>query len=368
MTLLNIIESLRRGEVPNTQVESILVDREEIVVALDEDLVYLQLEGSFKTRYLNGNFGSGKTFILKILENRALKKNFAVSSVVLNEKNARFDKLENIYQSIISNLQIDGFQRGSLSLSEIISRWCSNYFGSDIHGIKKDVYKLTPSDPYLGSILLSYYTKPELRLQILSWLMRENTVTASDKKGFGVRGEIERSTCLNYLHGIGKLIKESGFTGWVIIFDEVESILRLQTQHKLASLENIRLLDDNQSASLVNSELIFAGTNEFFTSGIRSYKALESRIQSLSDLNSYRQPMLKLNPLEKEDRRKLLINIKQVYEKAYNISLSIIDDNIIEEIDNMSMQKNLTVRDIVKRLVAYFDVVATQGCLSKPKT
>ena len=95
MSLRNIIESLRRGEVPSDELEMVLVDRTEILKGFTEDLEYIKGGSSFKTRYLNGVFGSGKTFLLKILEKKALQQNFVTSFVILDERTNRFDKIEN---------------------------------------------------------------------------------------------------------------------------------------------------------------------------------------------------------------------------------------------------------------------------------
>ena len=354
----NVIESLRRGEVPHQELDHILVDRKEIINALKEDLDYLKQEKAFKTRYLKGEFGNGKTFVLKILEKKAHNQNFVVSYVILDEKNNRLDKLENIYKAIMFGLQINNFPKGAMSLAEIISQW--NKKEMELGKVKKSkIYELTPGNPFLSVILHSYQTKPELRPQILSWLMRERTIPANEKKEFHVKGDIDRSNCLSYLNSVAKMIRQAGYEGLIIIFDEVESITRLQSNLRLAALENIRLLDDNEVVALSNTGIYYAGTSEFFEEkGIKSYKALESRIQNVSGFKSYRLTILNLNPLEKRYRKKLLENIKDVYEKAYGVSLDGVSDKVIDEAEKRASNKKLTMRDLVKRWVNYFDVIS----------
>ena len=50
MSMQNVIESLRRGEVPYENLDRIIVDRNDIVKAFNEDLDYLNNVGAFKTR------------------------------------------------------------------------------------------------------------------------------------------------------------------------------------------------------------------------------------------------------------------------------------------------------------------------------
>ncbi|MCH7561124.1 MAG: DUF2791 family P-loop domain-containing protein [Thaumarchaeota archaeon] len=354
----NIIESLRRGEVPNEELDKIIVDRMDIIKAFKEDIEYFKQENSFKTRYLNGEFGSGKTFLLKILSKKGFKENFVVSYVVLDEKNTRFDKLENLYKAILFNLQIQSFPPGSVTLAEIISRWLETKM--ELGKTKRsEIHKLTPGNPMLSIILHAYQTKPEFRPQILSWLMREKTITANEKKEFHVKGDIDRSNCLAYLNAISKLIQQAGFNGWIIIFDEVESIIRLTNNSRLAALENIRLLDDNQVAALSNTGMFFAGTSEFFGEhGVKDYKALESRIENVSEFKSHRHTILKLESLEKKYRKKLLSNIKEIYEEAYNTSLPGVSEKVIEQAEEKAANRKLTMRELIKRWVNYFDLIS----------
>lgn len=359
MNAQNVIESLRRGEVPNESLDKIIVDRTDIIKAFKEDIAYFKQDNSFKTRYLNGEFGSGKTFLLKTLAKKALKENFVVSYVVLDEKNVRLDKLENFYKAIMFNLQIQDFPRGSVTLAEIISKWISNEmeFGSTK---RSQIHKLTPGNPMLSSILHAYQTKPELHSQILSWLMREKTVPANEKKEFHVKGDIDKTNCLSYLNSVSKLIKQAGFEGLIIVVDEMESITRLSNNARLAALENVRLIDDNQVMALSNTGIFFAGTSEFFNEkGVKDYKALESRIKNVSGFKSHRHTILELEPLEKRYRTKLLSNIKEIYEEAYNTSLPGVSEKVIEEAERRAADKKLTIRELIKRWVNYFDLIAT---------
>ena len=358
MTVRNVIESLRRGEVPEDELDRILVNRNDIIKAFKEDLEYFKQKNSFKTRYLNGGFGSGKTFLLKILEKKALNANFVVANVVIDEKNTRLDKLENVYKAIMFNIQIKDFPRGAVSLTEIISQWTAQEM--EIGKTKRSqIHKLTPGNPMLSIILHAYNTKPELRPQIISWLMREKTIPANEKKEFHVKGDIDKTNCLSYLNAISKLIRQAGFNGFVIMFDEIESVIRLPKSAKLAALENIRILDDNGVAALTNTGMFFAGTLEFFgEDGIGSYKALESRIENVSGFKSYRHTILNLEPLEKRYRKGLLANIKEIYEEAYETSLPGVSEKVIEQAEEKASNKKMTMRELVKRWVNYFDITS----------
>ena len=77
-----IIDALKNGNVPPEGVGEICVGREREIGEFDKILEKLK-DGAAITRFLNGEFGSGKSFFLRLLEERALADNFVVARVTL---------------------------------------------------------------------------------------------------------------------------------------------------------------------------------------------------------------------------------------------------------------------------------------------
>jgi len=244
---------------------------------------------------------------------------------------------------------------------QIISFWFKKNPDAHRHGSKANLFRITPGNPYLAILLNSYRIKPELRSHILSWIMGEKTITYFDKIKFGVKGDIDRNNCLYYLNAIAKMIQQAGYKGLIIIFDEVESVTRLQHANRMTALENIRILDDNKTAVLSNVGIFFGGSTDFFDKedGLKSYEALKTRLEMFVDFKSYRQPILELEPFDKKQRKKLLENIKQVYEQAYDVSFPHITNKIIDEVEKKSTGKKLDAREIVRRWITYLDREST---------
>lgn len=84
-------------------------------------------------------------------------------------------------------------------------------------------------------------------MQLLSWLSGSKNISANVKRDAGIKGEISSSTAMTYLKGILSLIKKAGYSGLVVVVDEMETILRMRTDIREKSLNGIRqILDASQ--------------------------------------------------------------------------------------------------------------------------
>ena len=78
-----IIESLRKGLVPTEYVAFFTVGRQNWLRFVEEDLDGFIAEGGGKVRFINGDYGDGKTHFMSVIRQLALQKQFASSFVVL---------------------------------------------------------------------------------------------------------------------------------------------------------------------------------------------------------------------------------------------------------------------------------------------
>ena len=79
----SIIKSLEAGVVPDIGIGHLLVGRKLEVEEIIKILENIE-NGDSDLRFWVGDFGSGKSFMLKTIENLALSKNFIVSTIDLN--------------------------------------------------------------------------------------------------------------------------------------------------------------------------------------------------------------------------------------------------------------------------------------------
>lgn len=80
----SIIGSLRRGTVPNAGLDALAVGIEAFAPSLDAELKAIA-EGGGAFKAVRGDYGSGKTFFGRWLQERARSQGFATSEVQISE-------------------------------------------------------------------------------------------------------------------------------------------------------------------------------------------------------------------------------------------------------------------------------------------
>ena len=109
------IEAMRLGVVPATDLESLTVGRDVELDIIRQDLNICKSVGA--RRAFLGDYGLGKSHLLELIEQIALKQNFLVSKVTLDHADLSPSQPKRIYHAILRNLiypdlpgQIDGIQ------------------------------------------------------------------------------------------------------------------------------------------------------------------------------------------------------------------------------------------------------------------
>src|SRR5262245_59580063 len=114
-----IIESLRKGLVPTEYVAFFTVGRQNWLKFVEEDLDGFIAEGGGKVRFINGDYGDGKTHFMLVIRQLALQKQFASSFVVLT-RNIPIHKFELIYQEVV--VQLRGRFEG-VGIRSLVQQW-----------------------------------------------------------------------------------------------------------------------------------------------------------------------------------------------------------------------------------------------------
>src|SRR3989304_9599358 len=78
-----ITEWLRKGLVPIEYVTFFTVGRKNWLKFIEEDLDNFIAKGGGKVRFINGDYGDGKTHFMSVIRQLSLQKTFASSFVVL---------------------------------------------------------------------------------------------------------------------------------------------------------------------------------------------------------------------------------------------------------------------------------------------
>jgi len=387
----NIINALRSGIVPQEGLSYLTTGNDKEIEELTNELDYIS-EGNTAIRFIQGDYGSGKTFLSYKLADNALNEGYAVSTVVISLTNI-LSNLSNIYKSIVDGLKVKGKTEGT-ALIDILDKWSFNQFNktkkiesssSKYHddnnflitlskNIEHSLISTQNINPVFAKCVMAYATSKikkdsdKARLAI-SWLKGIDSISNSEYKSeLGIKGKIDSKDILSFLKGLVYLIVDSGYKGLVLIFDEIETIQRLQIRkQRQDSYEIIRMIIDEVGVNAYKNTLfIMTGTPQFFEDkkfGIPSYPALYDRISSPTKVigDSIKQPILKLKRLDENLLLKISKKIIDLYKTAYSCDglLNITDDNIMDFIKVLSEnfgEINSKPREYIRRFIKLIDL------------
>ena len=91
----NVLMALKNGNVPEKGVKNLCIGREKEIDEFEKLLDKVNNKKAI-VKFINGEFGAGKSFFLKVIEEMAYDKNFVVSWITLSN-NLPF----RLYQSIV---------------------------------------------------------------------------------------------------------------------------------------------------------------------------------------------------------------------------------------------------------------------------
>src|SRR2546422_7667913 len=280
-----IIDALRRGTVPRSNLDAFAVGLEPFEAALHDELRKVSSGGSvFKA--VRGEYGCGKTFFARWLADRARKLGFATSEVQISETETPLHRLETVYRRLTERLATADTPQGALQ--NIVDGWfftleedvlaegsidandAEKLIGKTNELLEQRLAKITSTAPMFSAALRGYRQAQVVGNQavadgILAWLAGQPNVAASAKRYAGVKGEIDHFGALNFLQGILTVLRDSGQSGLLIVLDEVETIQRVRSDVRDKSLNALRqLIDEVDSGRLPGLYLMITGTSAFF--------------------------------------------------------------------------------------------------------
>jgi len=297
-----IVDALRRGSVPQRSLDAFAVGLERFEPALDEEIAYVAGGGSvFKA--VRGEYGTGKTFFARWLQERAKRAGFAASEVQISETETPLHRLETIYRRLIERLSTSDTFLGALR--GILDSW--------FYALEEDVLAEGAVDEADTAALLartnalmeqrlaainryapSFSTALRAYRQassggdtamadgILAWLSGEPNVGAAPKRYAGIKGNVDHFGALSFLQGLLVILRDAGFSGLVLVLDEVETLQRVRGDVREKSLNALRqLLDEVDAGRFPGLYLLVTGTPAFFDGpqGVQRLAPLAQRLQ-----------------------------------------------------------------------------------------
>lgn len=402
-----IINSLLGGVVPKIGVQHITVGRSEEVDAFIKALEDVK-NGHSMVKFWIGDFGSGKSFMLHLLNTVALKQKFVVANADLTPDNRLYSndgKATVLYSAIMDNISIQTKPEGG-ALSTLLEKWIeqiiaktaqeTNIALTEIRGekylkliqdnIMKTVNEITDVGGFdFGVIVMKYYEgyikhDEQLRRNSLKWLKGEYRTKTEARQDLGVREIINDLNYYDMLKNFSKLFVSMGYSGFMINIDEAINLYKISTSvMREKNYEKIlTIYNDCFQGKVSNFFINFAGTREFLENerrGLFSYQALKSRLETnkfeTSEIRDFAQPVIRLMPLDHNEVFVLLKKLKAVFDFNYKAQIDISDDEIhsfMEEMFNKpGANEFLTPREVIRDFLNILSIIRQNPSIDKKK-
>lgn len=335
-----IINALRRGTVPQSSLDTFAVGLDPFEAALDEELASVSAgTGAFKA--VRGDYGSGKTFFARWLQERARQHGFVTAEVQISETETPLHRLETVYRRLIERLSTSSTQQGALR--SILDAW--------FYALEEDVLaegSIEESDteillerttalmeqrlsavnrhaPAFSAALRAYRVasgKGETAIAdgILAWLGGEPNVGMAAKRYAGLKGDVDHFGALSFVQGLLVILQDSGFSGLLLVLDEVETLQRVRSDVREKSLNALRqLIDEIDAGRFPGLYLLITGTPAFFDGhqGIRRLPPLAQRLEVDFDtdpkFDNPRAPQIRLQPFDQAKLEEVGRRIRDLY-------------------------------------------------------
>jgi len=296
-----ILSALGRGTVPRRDLDVFAVGLERFETAIDEELCRAG-EGGAVFKAIRGEYGSGKTFFGRWLQERGKRRGFATTEVQISETETPLHRLETVYRRATERLStrerfdgafrcvIDGWFYGleeEILAEGTIPRDDATHLAAAAEELmEKRLSHITRKTPQF-QLALRAYRRAQIRGDretsdgLIAWLGGQPQVGAAAKRTAGVKGDVDHFGALSFLEGLLGILRDSGYAGLILVLDEVETLQRVRSDAREKSLNALRqLVDEIDAGRFPGLYLAITGTRAFFE-GPQGVARLEPLAQRL---------------------------------------------------------------------------------------
>jgi P-loop Domain of unknown function (DUF2791) len=391
-----LINSLGAGVVPRLGVEHIAVGREKELQSLIQNLDDIA-EGVAAFRFIIGNYGSGKSFILQMIRNRAIEQGFIVADVDLSyERRLAGSKNEGLatYRELMIHLSTKTRPDGG-ALVSILEGW--------INKIQQEVAKETnmrPNDEgfddqveakirevvnYIedlvhgfdfGNVIIAYWRgyrldDDNLKNAALRWLRGEFNTKTEAKAALGVRVIIDDESWYDYIKLLAKFVAEIGYKGLLILLDEAVNLYQISTTVTREKNYNrlLAMFNDTMQCKAEHLGIFLGGTSKFLEDPNRGLfadqawrrRTKESRFATGANIQEFLGPVIRLNPLSQAEILTLLQRLTEIHAAHYGTEKTLsnreLQEFLQEIVSRLGAEALLTPGEIVRDFISVLNIL-----------
>ncbi|MBT9138900.1 MAG: hypothetical protein DDT31_01479 [Syntrophomonadaceae bacterium] len=370
------IEALRNG-VPNRDAVTVLGSNQPEI----EDKFRRQLKstkqmligsGGNEGMLVAGDFGTGKSHLLEYLLHLALEQNFVCSKIVISKETPLFDPAK-LYRAAAEAAIVPG-KRGS-AMTEIATalKFNNQDYANFYQWTHRDaglnarfaatlfLYERMSSDPELSNRIIRFWSGDKID----SGEIRKYLKACREPVTYKLDKITASELALQRFKFVARLILAAGYSGWVLLIDEVELIGRyslLQRAKSYAELARwMGKLEDSSIAGLTSVLAIIQAFQSIILEGKDDFEKVPNKLrvkgtendlllasQAERGMRIIQNESMFLRAPDKELLAQTYEKVKSIHARAYNWN-----PPAVQSIEQMSSAR---MRQYVKGWITEWDL------------
>ena len=390
-----VLNSLKGGVVPRIGLPYITVGRKNEIEALLHDVDIIS-EGGASFRFIVGRYGSGKSFLLQTIRNHIMERGFIVADADLSpERRLQGTHGQGLatYRELIGNLSTKTKPEGG-ALTLVLDRWISGVQSEAVKEsgavsgdpaltalIDKKIYAVTSSVSELvhgfefAKLLSAYYHAyvngdDALKAKVVRWFRGEYNLKREAKEELGVNIIISDDDWYDYLKLFAAFFRLAGYTGMMIIIDELVNIYKIPNaitrQYNYEKL--LTMYNDTLQGKAKYLGILMGATPQAVEDkrrGVYSYEALRSRLAegkfSKPGSRDLLAPVIRLEPLTAEEMLILCEKLAAMHAGLYGYERNVTTDDLAVfiriEYERIGADLNITPREVIRDFIELLNLL-----------
>lgn len=337
------IEALRAG-VPNRDAVVVLgCDQSEIETKFLEQLAAAKQnkndDSTTPGLLVEGGFGSGKSHLLEYFQHVALRENFICSKIVISKETPLHDP-HKLYRAATDTAVLPD-RRGS-AITEVASqlnyntqryadfyRWLNDSTSglTELFAATLFLFERLPNEPEVRDRIISFWSGEPIGVSDV----RNYLKACSDRVPFRIEAVSKRALAFERFRFAPRLMIAAGYSGWVLLIDEVELIGRYSLSQRAKSYAEIaRWIGALEDSKFPGMTSVLAITDDFQSAVLDAKEDLRNvtaRMRAKNDfvlaaqadegMKVVQQKRLPLAQPSSASLRKTYKNVRAIYAAAY---------------------------------------------------
>lgn len=397
-----LMNSLTAGVVPRIGLRHIAVGRQNEVNAFLRDLVTIE-DGGASFRLIAGQYGSGKSFLLQMIRNNAMERNFVVADADLSpERRLTGTKGQGLatYRELMQHLSTLARPEGG-ALEAVLQKWISSLqaivsketgFHSgdpaivDAVSVKIGEVMADLSEMAYGfafsTVLETYWraikTGDEHQKQAsLRWLRGEYTTKTEARKDLNVDRIIDDQSWYDFLKLFALFVSKAGYKGLLVFMDEGVNLYKITNkQARDGNYEKLlTIFNDTMQGKAQYIGVFLSGTPQFVYDerrGLFNYEALRSRLVDnrfgAQGYVDYSSPVIKLAQLSAEEIYLLLERLCELHGAHFDYKCPLTEKELTAflntVVSRLGADQLLTPREVTRDFLGLLNLLQQNPSLT----